>query len=336
VLRVAVLGAGAWGIHHVRVIAADPRCRLVTVADPDDAVAAHVHKLAAVPVVRDAAIVLADPAVDAVVVASPSCTHASLAAACLAAGKHVLVEKPLAMDTPTAVALAGAARAAGRVAMVGHLMLFHPAVVRLRDLVQSGALGALRYLTSTRAGLGRIRSDESALWSFGPHDLSMIDFLLGRSPTSITARGQCVLHDGVEDVVFVSLRYAGGELAHVQLSRVSPRKERRLVAVGTDKLAELDDVAADKLRIYGRGWELPPAFTEYAEFLALRGGDVHIPQIVMVEPLHLQLQHFVDCVQTGATPRTDFDSAARITAVLAAAQRSLERDGAPVDLEELR
>jgi predicted dehydrogenase len=205
-------------------------------------------------------------------------------------------------------------------------------VVKLRELISSGALGQLYYLHSTRVNLGRLRHDENALWSFGPHDLSMFDYLLREMPSSVTARGQAVLQPGVEDVVFLTLRYPTGLMAHIHLSWLSPRKERRLTVVGSHKMAEFDDVAADKLRIYDKGFDRPPVFTEYAQYLTLRDGDVHIPQISMQEPLRIQLHHFLGRIDDGAPPASDLASGVRVVRVLAAAQLSLQNDGQPVDI----
>jgi predicted dehydrogenase len=329
-LRFGVIGAGAWGRNHVRVLSSDARCAVSAVADPDVRVATQVAALAPhARFVADAEELLADRTLDALVIASPAVTHAALARAALLAGKHVLVEKPLALSTREAVDLEAAARVSGRTAMVGHLMLYHPVVVQLREILRSGTLGRLHYLHSTRVNLGRLRQDENALWSFGPHDLSMIDFLLEMEPRTVAARGQCVLQPGVEDVVFLSLRYATGEIAHVHLSWLSPRKERRLTLVCSQKMVEFDDVAGDKLRIYDKGYDRPPEFTQYAQYLTLRDGDVYIPKIAMHEPLALQLDHFLTCIATGATPKTDFGSAVRVIRVIEAASRSLEDDGIP-------
>lgn len=334
-IRTAVIGAGAWGLNHVRVLAGEPRCALIGIADPDPHTAERVRTLApGVPVLADPDQILADPRVDAVVIASSAPTHAALARSAFVAGKHVLIEKPVAMTLAEATALAELARKSGRVGMVGHLMVYHPAVVRLRDLLRSGELGKLHYLHSTRVNLGRLRSDENALWSFGPHDLSMIDYLLEqRVPLNVAARGQSVLQRGVEDVVFLTLRYATGEMAHVHLSWLSPRKERRLTLVCSQKMAEFDDAASDKLRIYDKGYDRPPAFTEYGQFLTIRDGNVHLPQLPMHEPLRSQLQHFLDCIDGGLSPTSNLDSAVRVTAVLEAAQRSLAMDGVPVVLD---
>lgn len=331
--RIAVVGAGAWGINHVRVVANEPRCALAAVADPDPGALDRVRSLSpSTRVCRDIDDVLADVEIDAVIVSSPARSHATLACAVLESAKHVLVEKPLSMLVADAERVANAERRSGRVAMVGHLMVHHPAVLRLRELYRSGHLGELHYLHSTRVNLGRLRSDENALWSFGPHDLSMIDYLLEREPLSVAARGQRVLQPGVEDVVFLTIRYATGEIAHVHLSWLSPRKERRLTLVCSRKMAEFDDVAADKLRIYDKGFDRPPPFTEYGQYLTIRDGDVFIPQIPMEEPLRLQLLHFLDCIEYAQPPRTDIASGVRVTRLLEAAQTSLASDGMPVTL----
>ncbi len=332
--RLAVIGTGAWGINHVRVCAAEAGCELVAIADPDPRAVARAREFAPdAEAFSDAEAVLRSPAVDAVVLATPAPTHAGLALAAIRAGKHVLVEKPLAMSVSEAEAAAAAAASASTVAMVGHLMVFHPAVVRLRELFHSGSLGQLHYVHSTRANLGTIRRDENALWSFGPHELSMLDHLLGKAPVSASAHGACVLQPGIEDVVFVTLRYASGELAHLHLSWLHPRKERKLTLVCSNRMVEFDDVAPDKLRIYDKGYDRPPNFTEFAQYLTLRDGDVHIPQLPMEEPLRIQLRHFLHAMQSGTPAITDFASAARITRALAAAQQSLREGGGPVRLE---
>ena len=328
-VRLAVIGAGAWGQSWVRVAATTERAQLTWVCDRAEAARERAH--AVMPAVRTTAHVddvLAAPDVDAVIVATPSSTHAALAQRALAAGKHVLVEKPLALSVADAEAVAAAAAAAGKVLLVGHLMLYHPVVERLRALIDSGELGDLYYLSSTRVNLGRLRSDENALWSLGPHDLSMIDYLVRAPITSVTARGQSFLQPGIPDVVFVTLGFAptpgGPSLAHVHVSWLNPRKERRMVVVGAKKMVEFDDVAPDKLHIYDRGYDRPPAFASFAEYLTLRNGDVTIPQVPMVEPLVAEVAHFLDCIAGRAVPRTDAASGVRVVRMLAAAQASLD------------
>lgn len=330
-VRVGVIGAGSWGINHVRGLAAEPRCKVVAVAEPDGHKRAQIAELA--PGARWTAAaedVIGAADVDAVVIASPASTHGALALAAFAAGKHVLVEKPVATRLADARALAVACARAGTVGMVGHLMVYHPAVRRIRALLASGELGRPFYLHALRVNLGRLRTDETALWCFGPHDLSMIDAILGEQPATVSACGTAVLQPGIEDVVFVTLRYPSGVLANLHLSWLSPRKERRLTLVCSQKMVELDDVSPDKLRIYDKGYDPPPEFTQFGEFLTIRNGSVHIPEVAMEEPLRAEHRHFLDCIARGATPETDLAQGVRVTAILEAAERSLAAGGAPL------
>lgn len=329
--RIAVIGAGPWGMNHVRAVAAEPSAVLASVVDHDPAARERVASMLSVPQLHDDPDrVLADSSVDAVIIATPAPSHAALACAALEAGKHVLVEKPLALSLADAQLVEEAASRTGRVAMVGHLMVFHPALARIRELLATPAPGRLRYIHSIRANLGRIRREESVLWSFGPHELSMLDFLLGMQPTRVAAHGRCIAQAEVEDVVFVTLEYATGELAHLHLSRVHPHKERVLDLVCERQLLRFDDVSQDKLRIFERGHEQPPKFTHFDEFLTLSDGAVHVPQLAMEEPLRLQLRHFVHCITHREAPVTDISSGVRTVEILAAAQRSLDERGAPV------
>ena len=345
--RIAVVGAGAWGRSHVRTFAAERGCELTWVCDPSAAALAAAHDLAPQARLSERfADVLAAADVDAVVLATPATLHAEQATRVLETGRAVLVEKPLALSVADAELVARAAARSGAALVVGHLMLYHPAVERLRELIDGGELGDLFYLTSTRANLGRLRADENALWSLGPHDLSMLDYLVRAPLGTVTARGQSFLQPGIADVVFATLGFDGAGarppappanqaapaprgpapvLAHVHLSWLSPRKERRLVVVGARKMVEFDDTAPDKLRLYDRGYDRPQDFSSFAEYLTLRHGDVTIPALAMVEPLAAMARHFVDCVIGAARPRTDAASGLRVVRMLAAAQASLDQ-----------
>jgi predicted dehydrogenase len=333
-VRVAVVGAGAWGINHVRAFARAPGAELVMVCDISASACERAQAIA--PHVRltgDLGQVLAAADVDAVVLATPAKEHSEQARMVLNAGKHVLVEKPLALDASDAHAVVAAAETHKRTLMVGHLMLFHPAVERLKAIIDIGELGRIFYIYAVRVNLGRVRQDENALWSLAPHDVSMIEYLLSDEPESVSARGGIYLQSRIEDVVFVNLRFRSGVSAQIQVSWLDPRKERRLVIVGSQKMVEFDDVApVEKIRIYDKGFDRPPAFTEYAQFLSIRNGDVHIPQIAMVEPLEREVRHFIECVAHDKRPLTDGHSALRVVRVLEAAQKSLENDGAPVEV----
>jgi predicted dehydrogenase len=218
--------------------------------------------------------------------------------------------------------------------MVGHLMLYHPGYIRLRELVRGGEIGEVYYLYALRVNLGRLRKDENALWSFAPHDLSMILDLVGALPVSVAARGESYLQPGIEDVVFLNLAFPDRKMAQVQLSWLDPRKERRLTVVGSRKMVELDDVhPTEKLRIYDKGYDRPPAFTQYAEYLTVRHGDIHIPRLEAGEPLDLECRHFLECCATGQPPRTGVQAGADVVEVLDLAQKSLTAGGAPMTLQ---
>ena len=216
--------------------------------------------------------------------------------------------------------------------MVGHLLEYHPAVAMLRTLVQAGELGDIYYLYSQRVNLGIVRRDENALWSLAPHDISVILHLLDQEPDAVSARGECYLQPGIEDVVFANLHFADGKMAQLQLSWLDPHRIRRLTVVGSRKMAVFDDVeSAEKVRIYDKAAERPE-YDSYGESINLRFGDVVIPRLEMREPLKLECEHFSACVREGKTPLSDGRDGLRVVRVLEAAQASLSQNGAPVEL----
>lgn len=331
-VRVAIVGSGRWGINHVRALARSPLAHVVAVCDPSEAARDRARALA--PGARLTASyedVLAAGDVDAVVLATPAIQHADMAEAALRAGKHVLVEKPLALRVRDAERVVAAAERAGKVLLVGHLMLFHPVVQHMRRVIERGELGQLHYLYALRVNLGVVRRDENAMWSLGPHDVSMILHLVGDTPESVTARGGAYLQPDVPDVVFLNIRFATGIVAQVQNSWLDPRKERRLTVVGSKKMMEMDDVRpGGKLKIFDKGVGPDAVFTEYGQFLALRSGEITTPDIATEEPLAVEHRHFLECITRGRPPLADGPSAVRVVRVLEAAQRSLDADGAPV------
>jgi predicted dehydrogenase len=280
----------------------------------------------------EASPVLDDDSVDAVVIATPARTHFPLAAEALAAGKHVLVEKPLALRVEDAVRLARQAEQAERVLMVGHTFEYNPAVLKIRELVASGSLGELLYLHSQRVNLGRIQSDISAMWSIGPHDVSIANFVTGLEPRWAAARGARYLHADVEDVVFATIGYDAGVLAHVHVSWLDPSKVRRTTIVGSRRMVVYDDLDSEAtLRVYDKSADRVGG--GYGEFqFRLRTGDLHVPKLSLTEPLANELAHFLECVATGATPASDAWNGVRVVAALEAAQRSLEQGGIPVEI----
>jgi predicted dehydrogenase len=217
--------------------------------------------------------------------------------------------------------------------LAGHLLVFHPAVDALRALVAGGELGRVLYMYGLRVNLGQVRADENALWSFGPHDVSVALHLLGEAPVRVTAQGSSYLRPGVEDVVFLHMEFASGALAHVQLSWLDPHKERKLTVVGDRKMVVFDDMEPrEKLRIYDKGVTRPPEYASWGESLAVREGDIFIPKIANVEPLGAELAHFVRVARGAEPPRASAADGVKVVRVLEAATRSLTNGGTPVSL----
>jgi predicted dehydrogenase len=331
-LRVGVIGAGAWGKNHVRTVATLADAELAAVCDADPKTRERLtRQYPAAHITGDVADLLGR--VDAVVIASPAATHARVALQCVEAGKPCLVEKPFALSTADADSVARAAAARDVPVLAGHLLVFHPAVERLRALVQGGDLGRIYYLYGLRVNLGQVRADENALWSFGPHDVSVALYLLGEAPVRVAAHGKSYLQPKVEDVVFLTMEFGSGVLAHVQLSWLDPHKERKLTVVGATKMVVFDDMEArEKLRIYDKGVERPPEYGSYGEALSIREGDIFIPKIPNVEPLAAELGHFVRVARRTEPPRAAAADGVAVVKVLDAATRSLHAGGAPIAL----
>jgi predicted dehydrogenase len=331
-LKLGVVGAGAWGRNHVRTAAGLADAELAAVCDPDPKVREQVARQYPATYVSGDVTELLGRA-DAVIIASPAATHARLALRCIEAGKPCLVEKPFALSVRDAESVAQSAARQGVPVVAGHLLVFHPAVERMRALVRGGELGIVYYLYGLRVNLGQVRADENALWSFGPHDVSVTLSLLGEVPVRVAAQGRSYLQPTVEDVVFLTMEFASGVLAHMQLSWLDPHKERRLTVVGAKKMVVFDDMEPrEKLRIYDRGVDRPPDYGSYGESLAIREGDICIPRIPNVEPLAVELGHFARVARGIEASRADAEDGVRVVRVLEAASRSLAGGGTPVTL----
>jgi predicted dehydrogenase len=323
------VGLGYWGSNIVRNLDALPGCELAWCCDTDAGRRERLRR--SFPGARftaDLAEVLADESLAAVVVATPVPTHAALAELVLGAGKHCFVEKPLACEVAAAQRLVALAAERELVLMVGHLLAYHPAAVALRELCDAGELGEIRYVYSQRLNLGRLRADENALWSLGAHDVSAILALTGELPAEVSARGECYVRDGIEDVVFAHLAFAGGLAAHIHVSWLDPRKERRLTVVGSRRMATFDDMDAERtLTVYDKGFD--PDATADGDYVA-RAGEQRSPAISRREPLQIELEHFLDCLRDGAVPRTGGREGLAVVQVLAALQQSLDGGGETV------
>lgn len=331
-VRVGVTGYGYWGPNLVRNF--DQLADLKVCCDIDEANLAKISKLYPhVATCKDFDEMLAAD-VEAVVIATSAPTHYELAKKALAAGKHVFVEKPITLSAETAEEIVHLAEEDNLVLMVGHLLEYHAAVNAVKEYIESGALGDVRYVYSQRLNLGKVRQDENALWSLAPHDISIILYLLGEEPDEVTCRGESYLRKGVEDVVFATLHFGSGKLANVHVSWLDPHKMRKITVVGTKKMLVFDDMeSTDKIWIYDKGVGDGEGYLSYGEDVRLRFGDITIPYVPMVEPLATECRHFLDCVEKGETPRSDGRDGLRVLKVLEAAQKSLEQRGVPVGIK---
>jgi predicted dehydrogenase len=323
-ISVGVVGLGYWGPNLARNFAAIPGCELTWCCDSSpEALARMQPTLPSVRMAADVEELLRDPGLDAIVIATPVPSHAELAVRVLESGRHCLVEKPLAQSVLEAERAVAAAESSGRTLMVGHLLEFHPGVQQLKELADSGELGdRIYYIYGNRLNLGKLRSDENALWSLGAHDVSVVLHLAGEEPTEVSARGESYVRPGVEDVVFGFMRFTSGLSAHLHLSWLDPHKERRFTVVGSRRMATFDDMAVEgKLTIYDKGFDEDSQ--GYGEYITRAGGSWS-PRVANVEPLRIECEHFVDCVRTGRRPRSDGDSGLRVVRVLEQLQLSLE------------
>jgi len=325
-VQVGVVGLGYWGPNLARNFDRLPGAALRWVCDADeDKRARWAPQFPSTQVSADFDELLADPELDAVVVATHVPSHPVLARRAFEAGKHVFVEKPLAQSVAEAEDVVAAAREAGRVLMVGHLLEYHPGVERLKQIADEGELGDLHYIYSNRLNLGKLRADENALWSLGAHDVSVVLRLVGEEPTEAHAMGESYMREGVEDVVFCYLRFPSGLAAHLHLSWLDPHKERRFTVVGSKRMATFDDMDTErKLTVYDKGFDQD--FSSYGEYVT-RSGDIWSPRVPNEEPLRIECRHFVERVRDGDPPRSGPVSGLRVVRVLEALQRSLETSG---------
>jgi predicted dehydrogenase len=340
-IRVALVGCGYWGSKHARVLhSTENIAEVVLVDDRED----RLRQLARTYKTDRcySALSLALPHVDAVVVATPPSAHVPVALAAIQMGKHVLVEKPLALTSADARTLIFAAAAHGVVLMVGHTFEYNPAVRKLRDLIQSQELGDLYYIDSARLNLGRYQNDVNVIFDLAPHDVSIINYVLGRKPVAAAAWACRHAHQRLEDVAYLRLFYDDsfvdrGLSANIHVSWLDPCKVRRVTAVGSKKMAVYDDLAVDeRIRVLDKGVSSPPAGDDLTQPpMSYRYGDIVVPFVSPEEPLGVQDRHFIDCIERGARPLTDGENGLAVVEALEAADDS-RRLGRPVLLEEIR
>jgi len=341
-ITVAQLGCGYWGPNLLRNFSAQPKCHVKWVADEDpkrrDYVEANYPKTRATAHWQEA---VDDADVDAVIIATPASTHYELGKACLEAGKHIFVEKPLAMCVSQADALVMLAAAQRKTIMAGDTFLYNAAVRYMKQLVAEGQLGEVYYIYSQRLNLGQVRTDVNAWWNLAPHDVSILLYLMeGELPVSVSARGIDYIQPHIEDVVFATLTWANRVTAHIQVSWLDPSKTRKMTLVGSRKMLVYDDVSDDKIAIVDKGIDRVPKVGERMDYdffnnyqLLHRTGDILLPRINFREPLQVEAAHFLECVQTGQTPLSGPKHARSAVSVLQAAQESIRQCGKVVRVQ---
>ena len=339
-IRFGVIGCGHWGRNYVRVLSELGEAgKLVEIADAGrNAIDDMRRRFPLVNATMEAENVIQNPGIDAVVIATPAATHAALAEKALKAGKHVLLEKPLASTLKDSVRVSGVAHECGRTLMVGHTFRYNDGVRKLKDLVGRPDFGRTYYLSARRNHLGLIRPDVSAVWDLAPHDIDIFTFLVGAQPTTVSAVGACFLKPGRQDVAFVTLTYPNGVIGNIQVAWIDSNKVREIVVIGDRQRIVFDDLnALEPVRVYEKGAEITGDANSFGEFkLQLRDGDIRSPKVVMKEPLRTQIDHFMECIRDGKAPLTGGAEGTDVVAVLEAIDRSMAAGGAPEPVEVWR
>jgi len=325
-LRIAQVGVGYWGPNLLRNMISNKRCQVKKVAELSKERREYVKILyPTIEVVDNVSAVFEDRDIDGVIISTPVFTHYDLAMKALNAGKHVLVEKPLARSVAEVESIGKIAKKNNLVAMVGHTFLYNAAVRYVKKLIDTGELGDVRYIYSQRLNLGRIRSDVDALWNLAPHDISIIQYWLGDpTPVSIVKRGIDYIQNGVSDVVFMNIIYPNKVMANIHVSWLDPGKIRCMTVVGSNKMVVYDDISDNKISIYDKGIDQKAVLGEKMDYdgqvypvFSLRSGDVLLPKIDFQEPLKVEINHFFDCIEKGIDCLTGIEHARKVVEILA-------------------
>lgn len=336
-VNLGLIGLGTWGKNVLRNFENLPDCKVLVACDSNpDQIKKVQPNYPGIDFTHKMEEVLEHQKIDAVVIVTPPASHFELAKRALLNDKDVFVEKPMVLEVEKAKEILELSEKRKKILMVGHIMEYHSATLKLKEIIEKGELGKIYYLYASRVNLGRVRDTENALWSFAPHDISMILYLLDKEPLSVTATGECYIQKkkDIEDVVFMTMHFADGVMAHIHVSWLDPHKERRLTIVGDKKMAVLDDMeSSEKIRIYDKGVQSKLDYSSYGEFLTLRSGEVLIPKLDNYEPLKAECQHFLECVTECKTPRSDGRDGLRVLKILAAGQESLKKGGTIVKVE---
>ena len=333
--NIGVIGCGYWGPNLIRNFNQIKECRVKIVCDLDkkrlDHVASLYYHLKTTMNFND---VINDPEIDAVAIATPVFTHKSFALAAMNAGKHVFVEKPMAASVKDAEEMVETAQKKGVRLMVGHTFEYHPAVLAIKKTIESGELGDVFYINAQRLNLGLFQTDINVLWDLAPHDISIILFLLGKTPEYITAIGAAHVNPKIEDVATLTMVFDDGKIAFIQSSWLDPNKVRQMTITGSKKMLVYNDIEPNrKVWLFDKGVQGPEHYDDFGSFhYAYRYGDITIPRVENQEPLKVELSHFIECINEGKTPLSDGESGLRVVRILEAAQQSIVNKGEAVFL----
>jgi predicted dehydrogenase len=333
--EIGVIGCGYWGPNLIRNFRSLPDCHLKSICDVSEDRLRHLTNLyPGVEAETKYETLLKDSSLDAIVIATSVKHHFPMAKASLLAGKHTLVEKPLAASVEQCEELIAIAKKQGLVLMVGHTFLYSPAVRKIKEIVDKNDIGELRYISARRLNLGLFQKDINVAWDLAPHDISIILYIMQESPYSVNCRGAAHITPGIEDVTSMNLHFSNEKSAVIQSSWLDPKKVREMTIVGSERMIVYDDVSAqEKIKIYDVRVKRPPHYDSFAEFhYAYHYGDIYSPFIKQDEPLKTECQHFVDCIQNGRTPITSGTKGLEVVRILEASSASIKLNGAPIDL----
>jgi predicted dehydrogenase len=328
--RIALIGCGYWGKNHARNWSA--LGALAMVCDPAESGRALAGEIAPeATITEDPSDAFSNPDIDAVVIATPAETHYELAHQAFAAGKHVLVEKPMALTYADAVRIDESAKRYGRILMVGHLLEFHPAITKIKALIADGSMGKIQYIYSNRLNFGKIRTEENALWSFAPHDIALIHRLTGAVPFEVTCTGGSYITPNLADVSISNLHFVNGVRAHIFVNWLNPFKEQKLVVIGDKKMAVFNDTEpVEKLVVYNQHVEFN------GRVPVLEKAEKDVIELPQAEPLRTQCEAFLKAITEGSQPLTDGSSGIEVMRVLEASQLSLQSNGRPVATRDIQ
>lgn len=340
-IKLGIIGCGYWGANLVRNFHQTDDCVIKTVSESSESRREYVKEnypdIDVTPVYND---LLNDKEIDAIIIATPASSHFPAASESLMAGKHVFVEKPLSLNSKDAEELVSLADKTGKILMVGHTVIYNEPIVKVKELIDSGELGEIYYAYASRVNLGKVRSDVNVMWNLAPHDVSVLLYLLSKKPIKVAARGFSYIQENIEDVVYLNIGFENNINAQIHLSWLDPNKRREITIVGSKKMLVYDDISPERIKIYDKGIdkqnknEYLGEYKDFGEYqLIQRAGDMMIPKVNINEPLKIECQHFIDCINSGEEPITSGRSALDVIRILEAANSSLKNSGHEVILK---